>query len=561
VANTVRILITAKDEISGQLDKIRDKATLLSKTDIGKGMAQGAGIAAFGMLKSAAFGALDAVVEFGKGSIRAAMDEEKSVARLNATLKANVSSWDGTTDAIEKRIAASVRLGFTDDDLRDSFNVLVAATKDVNQAFAIQRTAMDLARFKGISLADASSALVKVEAGQYRMLKSLGIELKEGATQTEALAAVQKLAAGQTEAYTKTLAGQVDVLSAKMSDLQDRIGAGLTPALTTATEALSSFLDAFESDSPAALADAVADFGRALAPNALEITHWSDVAAGKFSDTAKSANDGARYVGKAMGDMEGAIEDVGDETKDYARVTVRSLGRTQKAWTDFREAMIDDAQQLIDDAFDPLIAQDNLLAATAEVNAARRVIASGKATKAEMRDARETLHSAGKDQAEYLLELAEAGKTGSKAYKDGIKSLKETIRTSTGPTKVYLQGVLDKLLEIESTGKVVPITFVMRYTGKSLPGLHAGGRVGAGQPVIVGEERAEVFVPDRSGTILPRVPSGGGHALGNSLGGAASLTINVSTPVMTPGAAQALADTIAPSITRWQQDRRLLAGR
>jgi len=38
-------------------------------------------------------------------------------------------------------------------------------------------------------------------------------------------------------------------------------------------------------------------------------------------------------------------------------------------------------------------------------------------------------------------------------------------------------------------------------------------------------------------------------------GGGASLVINVSTPILTPGGAQALADTIGPHITRWQQRR------
>lgn len=37
-----------------------------------------------------------------------------------------------------------------------------------------------------------------------------------------------------------------------------------------------------------------------------------------------------------------------------------------------------------------------------------------------------------------------------------------------------------------------------------------GGPVAAGQPYIVGEKRAELFVPNTSGTILPSVPSGGG---------------------------------------------------
>jgi hypothetical protein len=37
-----------------------------------------------------------------------------------------------------------------------------------------------------------------------------------------------------------------------------------------------------------------------------------------------------------------------------------------------------------------------------------------------------------------------------------------------------------------------------------------GGSVKAGEPYVVGERRAELFVPDRSGTVLPRVPHGGG---------------------------------------------------
>ncbi len=43
-------------------------------------------------------------------------------------------------------------------------------------------------------------------------------------------------------------------------------------------------------------------------------------------------------------------------------------------------------------------------------------------------------------------------------------------------------------------------------TGGHLPGFAHGGRVSAGRPIIVGENRPEVFVPDTNGTILPRVP-------------------------------------------------------
>jgi hypothetical protein len=39
----------------------------------------------------------------------------------------------------------------------------------------------------------------------------------------------------------------------------------------------------------------------------------------------------------------------------------------------------------------------------------------------------------------------------------------------------------------------------------------------------------------------------------------ATVNINVQTPVLTPGGADALARAIGPVVTRWQQDNRLLA--
>ena len=40
-----------------------------------------------------------------------------------------------------------------------------------------------------------------------------------------------------------------------------------------------------------------------------------------------------------------------------------------------------------------------------------------------------------------------------------------------------------------------------------LPGRERGGPVSAGQPYVVGEKRAELFVPTQNGVIIPKVPS------------------------------------------------------
>ena len=200
---------------------------------------------------------------------------------------------------------------------------------------------------------------------------------------------------------------------------------------------------------------------------------------------------------------------------------------------------------------------DKLLATNAEIAAARRVLASSTATKAEKADAAALLHSLGKDQAEYLLELASAGETGSKAYKDGIKALKLAIKNATGPTKIALQGILNQILLIEKTGKVIPINFVIKHaTGKGPTEKALGGPVTAGQPYIVGDGgRPELFVPDSNGTILPRVPGASG---GTAYGGG-SITINFQT-MFAPTAAQAqlAARAIIPELTREMRRQSIL---
>jgi hypothetical protein len=180
-----------------------------------------------------AFGAFK-VGEFVGDAIKAAQDEEAGIARLDAAIKANVSVRGDATTAIERQIKANEDLGFSDDATRDSLTGLVAATHDVNQALAIQNTAMDLARFKHISLEAASDALVKVEGGRFKLLASLGIQLQANATKEQALAAVQAVAAGQAADFANTTAGAGQAAAAAFQDAQEALGTALLPLLKEA---------------------------------------------------------------------------------------------------------------------------------------------------------------------------------------------------------------------------------------------------------------------------------------------------------------------------------------
>jgi hypothetical protein len=191
------------------------------------GFGLGAGISAFNALSGAVRGAVGWLKEAGQEAIA----DEESINRLGASLQANIPGWDGNTDAIEENIEAAQRLGFTDEQLRDALTVLVGATHDVGKAQEYMATAMDLARFKGIDLRTASEALIKVSGGHYRALAQLGIKLREGATATEALAAVQKVASGQAEAYADTTAGIAASIEIIGDELQEDLGKIAVPLI------------------------------------------------------------------------------------------------------------------------------------------------------------------------------------------------------------------------------------------------------------------------------------------------------------------------------------------
>jgi len=236
MTNEVTVRGRFEDGIAGPLGKLRQRFD-----EIG---GPGASATLFGVAGAKAIGAgfnligeaADKAVEFVGDVISEGIKGEESMARLTTSLKDNARGWDGNVASIEDAIHANLRLGFSDDEQRDSLARLVASTHDVTEARRVMSVAMDLARFKGISLSEATDALTKVEGGSYRMLKTLGIQLEKGASQTEALAAVERVANGQAEAYAETTGGKLARAQATINDAMEKAGEALLPALGDALE-------------------------------------------------------------------------------------------------------------------------------------------------------------------------------------------------------------------------------------------------------------------------------------------------------------------------------------
>lgn len=224
------LTMKAKDLASkevGKLEKALGGVNTSAKTTSGSlsklGVSMGGFLSPTALAAGGIFALGGALTEFAKKSI----DEEVNIAKLNTALASNVKGWDHNTDAIENLISKREDLAFSDDELRDSLAQLVAATGDIKKSEDVQSVAMDLARLKGISLAEATNALVKVEGGRYKILAGLGIQLGVNATQQDVLNAVEAVAAGQANAFADTHAGKLKRLSIGWEDLQENIGVGV----------------------------------------------------------------------------------------------------------------------------------------------------------------------------------------------------------------------------------------------------------------------------------------------------------------------------------------------
>lgn len=224
MANNIRLQAALDDKVSGPLDRIRGKIDTLGKSGAGKGilggLAAGATLGAIGLVT----GAVGALTDKLGEAQTAYREDEASQSRLRASLAANVPSYDGNTDAIEKVLAERMKLGFSDDAQRASLAQLVTRTKDSTKALDLQRTAMDLARLKGIDLESATNLIGRAYSGNVGALARAGIAVDKNATATEALAAVQKAATGQAAAFANTSEGRVAASQLKVGESMERVG-------------------------------------------------------------------------------------------------------------------------------------------------------------------------------------------------------------------------------------------------------------------------------------------------------------------------------------------------
>ena len=196
----------------------------------------------FGKKAAAAFAiaAAAAAAYAGKllvDGVKAAIEDEKAQAKLATTLENTTGATREQIRAVEDQILKmSLATGVADDRLRPSFEKLVRATNDVEEAQKLQTLALDIAAGSGKDLDAVSQSLARAYDGNTSALSRLGIGLSAAELKSmsfdDVTAQLAETFGGQASIQAETFSGKVARLQVAFDEAKESVGARLLPILT-----------------------------------------------------------------------------------------------------------------------------------------------------------------------------------------------------------------------------------------------------------------------------------------------------------------------------------------
>ncbi len=467
------------------------------------------------------------------GAAKAAAEEDASIARLNAAISANTKLTDDQAKQMDAAIESRQNLAFSDDALRDSLSRLVPRTKDVSKAIELQAIAMDFARLRGVDLSTASDLVGKVFSGNTSILSRYGFTVEKGTTATQALAMIQKAAAGQAEAYGQTTQGALESIQISIDNTVEDIGRVVLPILA---EVLTTFRDE--------IMPRIKEFGIAFA-NAF--TQAIDKLRPFITTMVTQVLPAVIAVGSAIiGTLVTALSELGKFIGDNTGLVLAVAG----AYTAFTIAvnLAATATRLAATAmgvFNAILAMNPIVLVVAAIAALVVGFIIAYNTIEPFRNLVDALFKAIQPLIKVVVDLALLiGTTIVRAFglavsvvselakvlwDDGngplaiaLNAIGKVFEAITAPIRFFI-GLVEGAINIVQT--LLNLANNLPFIGGFLPAQGtrttperrraAGGPVTGGQQYMVGERGPELFVPNQSGSIVPN----------NALGGQINVTV------------------------------------
>jgi hypothetical protein len=181
-----------------------------------------------------------------RSSMQAFMEQEKVLAGYSNALKNLGVSYQDIAPVIDKTTQKFIDLGFQDNQTIEGLTKLTTALGNPAKALDALSIAADLARYKNMSISETSTLVAKAIAGNSRAFADLGLKIDKTLTPMNAfdklLTQAKQKAGGAAEAYSKTLAGSLDIAAAKAENASEKLGGALAPSVQKLADAALKYL-------------------------------------------------------------------------------------------------------------------------------------------------------------------------------------------------------------------------------------------------------------------------------------------------------------------------------
>ena len=178
-----------------------------------------------------------AITAYGKASVKAFLEEEKAVRRLNIALENTAQGVKAL--AAEDFISNLQRTArVADDELRPALTTLINAGIDFEQSQKLLKTALDVSAGSGKDLQSVTVGLSRAFNGNNTALSRLNLGLTKAqltaASFDDIIALVTAKFSGQADAAAQTYAGRLAAIDIAADEAKETIGQGLVKALDLA---------------------------------------------------------------------------------------------------------------------------------------------------------------------------------------------------------------------------------------------------------------------------------------------------------------------------------------
>ncbi|HEX7127300.1 MAG TPA: hypothetical protein VF406_16200 [Thermodesulfobacteriota bacterium] len=208
-----------------------------SLTGFGGSLSQIVGIATrFGPAALLA-GGLFATLRTGEPALR---ETERAMRSVAVSLSGIGVNFRGVEEQVEQTIGRLERLtGVSDAELARAFSRLVQITGTYRTSLDALETVADLAAARQMSLREAAEVVGRALNGQAGSLRQYAITVREGASQAEVLAAIQKQVGGQARVNVEA----ADRLTIAWENFAKSIASKVKPAWDALREAMAAVLE------------------------------------------------------------------------------------------------------------------------------------------------------------------------------------------------------------------------------------------------------------------------------------------------------------------------------